>query len=156
MPLNTQIFGIEMISLFYIGTTRFYCTLHICSTIWMTYIKITCKLRKHGVMSAISFKIFFFSFHSDSIHVLRAADLFFTQAVTDTKSDVLSEDRLLEIYSFLQNNLSSPQSQASLLYQNCICGVIISILLLSVVDCGFGPSVASNKKPLNWYLLLLR
>jgi hypothetical protein len=111
----------------------------------MTYIKITCKLRKHGVMSAISIQIIF-SFHSDSIHVLRAADLYFTQAVTDTKSDVLSEDRLLEIYSFLQNNLSSPQSQASLLYQNCICGVIVSILLLSVVDCGFGPSVASNKK----------
>ena len=84
------------------------------------------KLDNIWVMISSSFQIlyFFFSFHSDSIHVLRAADLYFTQAVTDNKSDVLSEDRLLEIYSFLQNNLSSPQSQASLLYQNCICGIM--------------------------------
>ncbi|XP_063423263.1 small subunit processome component 20 homolog isoform X1 [Mytilus trossulus] len=51
------------------------------------------------------------SLYSNNVHILRAADLYFTQAVIDNKEDVLTEDRLLQIYSFLQSNISSPFSQ---------------------------------------------
>ncbi|VDI48925.1 U3 small nucleolar RNA-associated protein 20, partial [Mytilus galloprovincialis] len=40
------------------------------------------------------------SLYSNNVHILRASDLYFTQAVIDNKEDVLTEDRLLQIYSF--------------------------------------------------------